>query len=54
MTSPHIKPARLSSLLNDHDNLTDSDPELLGTTTEIRKEIFSSVEIGHSVISGEK
>ena len=44
----------LSSLLDNLDKLTDSVPELLGTTTEIRKEIFSSVEIGHSVISGKK
>ncbi len=44
--------SRLSSLLADFDKLTESDPELLGTTTEIRKEIFSSVEIGYSVIPG--
>ncbi len=45
---------RLSSLLVDLDKLTESDPELLGTTPEIRKEIFSSVDVGYSVKSGKK
>jgi len=46
--------SRLSSLLNDLDKLTESDPELLGTTPEIRKEIFNSVGMGYSVLSGKK
>jgi len=45
---------RLSSLLTDLDKPTKSDPELLGTTTEIRKEIFNSVGMGYSVLSGKK
>jgi len=44
--------SRLSSLLNDLDKLNESDPELLGTTPEIRKEIFRAVEVGYSVKSG--
>jgi len=46
--------SRLSSLLANFDKLTESDPGLLGTTTEIRKEIFNSVGMGHSVLSGKK
>ena len=41
--------ARLSSLLADLDKLTESDPELLGTTPEIRKEIFSPAKSTYSV-----
>ena len=44
--------SRLSLLLADFGKLTDNDPELLGTTTEMRKKIFSSVKIGYSVVSG--
>ena len=40
---------RLSSLLNDLDKLTDSDPELLGTTAEMRKEIFKQGDEIYSV-----
>jgi len=42
--------ARLSTLLADLDKLTESDPDLLGTTSDIREKIFRQSEEGYSVI----
>ena len=42
--------SRLSLLLADFGKLTESDPELLGTTTEMRKEIFQQEDECFSVI----
>ena len=42
--------SRLSSLLGDFDRLTDSDPDLLGTTSEMRKKIFRQEDGCFSVI----
>ena len=42
--------SRLSSILDDFDRLTDSDPELLGTTSEMRKKLFQQEDGCFSVI----
>ncbi len=42
--------SRLSSLLADFDCLTDSDPDLLGTTSEMRKKIFKQADKSFSVM----
>jgi len=39
----------LSSLLDNLDKLTDSDPELLGTTSEMREKIFRPAKSTYSV-----
>ena len=41
--------SRLSSLLADFDKLTESDPELLGTTSEMREKIFRPAKSTYSV-----
>jgi len=42
--------SQLSSLLADFDCLTDSDPDLLGTTSEMRKKIFKQADKSFSVM----